>query len=162
MLGKMRLVIAGVVLATFVIGRVESLAAHRGFAGSIAYAQTWSDLGDEDSEQDDSKKAPPQIAGSWDGTAVDHLLGEGTFDLVIDQVGRELSGTVTSALGDGTFTGHIKPNGEIKTKFHVGIKCVLKAHAIFDAGADEITGVYHASHCGKPDHGTFTLSPAPD
>jgi hypothetical protein len=159
--GKISFIVTGTVLAMFVMGRAESFLAHRGLGGSITYAQTWSDLGDEDSEQDDSKKAPPQIAGMWDGTAIDHLLGTGTFDLSIDQVGRELSGAVTSELGDGTFSGHIKPNGEIKTKFKVGIKCTLKAHATFDAGADEITGVYHASHCGKPDHGTFTLSPAP-
>ena len=49
---KIGLVITAAALATFAIGRFESLAAHRGFSGSVACAQESRDTADDASSQD--------------------------------------------------------------------------------------------------------------
>src|ERR1700724_4397010 len=57
---KISFVLAGIVLATFAVGRVDSLAAHRGFGGSIVWAQSWDDLSHDASPQ--SGDSEPQTA----------------------------------------------------------------------------------------------------
>lgn len=100
MVGKISFVIAGIVLTTFVMGRVESLAAHRGFGGgSDAWAQSWDDsAGDASSQADDSlaKMPPPDVSGSWSGLVEDHRFGEGDISATVNQKRAKLSGSWTS------------------------------------------------------------------
>ena len=82
MLGKIGFVITGTVLAMFIMGRVESLAAHRGFGGSSAWAQQWDDPADDASPQDDVVSQPelvPDVSGSYFGTLDDHRFGPGVL-----------------------------------------------------------------------------------
>jgi hypothetical protein len=152
-------VIAGVFLATFAIGRVESLAAHRGFGGSSsAWAQSWGDLsGDASPQAGKSQSAPPDISGLWAGMLDDHHFGEGDLSFEITQNGSKFGGTYNSSFGGGKLKGKIKSDGSISAALKIEGSCVLAAHGTLEAG--EITGVYHAAGCAKSDHGTFTVSP---
>lgn len=56
----------------------------------------------------------------------------------------------------GKLKGTVKANGSVKLTLKIKGSCHLDAHGMFENG-DEITGVYHASGCGRPDHGTFDI-----
>jgi hypothetical protein len=158
--GKIIFVMAGIFLATFAMGRVESFAAHRGFGGSLAWAQSWGDLsGDASPQTGDSQAqtAPPNIAGPWVGTIDDHHFGEGDLSFEFTQNGSKLKGTYDSSFGGGKLKGKIKSDGSISAALKIEGSCVLAAHGTLEAG--EITGVYHAAGCARSDHGTFEVAP---
>jgi len=159
---KLSFVVTGIVLATFVMGRVESLAEHRGFGDSLAWAQAWDDSSDDAASQSDvskSKSPPPDVSGTYSGTVEDHRFGGGTISGTISQNGSKLSGsweTDVNGGASGTLKGTVKSNSSVKMKLKIRGACGLNAHGIFENG-DEISGVYHVSGCGKPDHGTFHI-----
>ena len=157
-MGKIIFVMVSVVLATFAIGRVEGLAAHRGFGGAVAWAQSWDDLTGDTSPQTDGSEAqtaPTNIAGTWAGTLDDHLLGAGNLGFVITQNGSKFTGTYSSTFGGGKLKGKIKSDGSIAAALKIRGSCVLAAHGTLAAG--EIKGVYHAAGCARGDHGTFQV-----
>ncbi len=161
MLRKSGLVIACTALAMFAIGRVESLAAHRGFAGSTACAQSWDDPADDTAAG--SPSTLPNIAGSYTGNVSDHRFGDGTISATISQGGPSggvLSGSWDTDIGGGVtgapLKGKVKPNNAVTLKLKIHGNCGLIAHGTFENG-DEIKGVYHAFGCGGPDHGNFDI-----
>jgi len=161
MLKKIGFVTAGVVLATFVMGRVESLAAHRGFGGSLAWAQQWDDSAGDTSPQDDDsmkKSPPPDVSGTYSGTIEDHRFGAGTISATISQSGSKLSGSWDATFGGpGTLKGTVKSNGAITARLKIKGGCGLNAHGTFESG-DEISGTYQVTGCGRSDHGTFDMT----
>ena len=155
---KISCVLAGIVLATFAIGRVDSLAAHRGFGGSIVWAQSWDDLSHDAAPQSgdsEPQTAPPNIAGTWAGTLHDHLLGQGNLSFSIHQNGSKVSGRYSSDFGGGKLRGKIHSDGSIVVTLHIISTCGLAAHAM--VVGNEITGTYHAAGCTRNDHGSFQV-----
>jgi hypothetical protein len=149
-------VVAGVFLASFVAGRAGSLIAHHGFAGPAAWAQGW----DEPSDGADSPDAtPPDIAGSYSGSATDHRFGDGTISAIISQHGSKVSGSWETDLNGGShgsLKGTVKANGAVKIRLKIRGSCGLNVSATFENG-DEIAGTYKVTGCGKPDHGMFDM-----
>jgi hypothetical protein len=157
--GKIAFIITGVFLTSFAMGRVESLTAHRGFSGSIAFAQQWDDSfgsADIDSQPD---KTVPDVSGSYTGTVQDHKLGTGDISADIIQNGSRLTGDWDSDFGGpGTINGRVKPNGKVHLRLKItGARgCGLNAQGVF-RGGDEIVGKYQVTGCKKSDHGTFDI-----
>jgi len=147
--------ITGVLLATFAMGRVASLAAHRGFSGSVACAQSWDDLSAPQAGDSEPQTTPPNIAGTWAGTVNDHKLGSGALSFSITQNGSKLNGTYSSDFGGGKLKGKIKANGSIAAALKIRGSCVLAAHGML--AGNEIMGVYHAAGCPRSTHGTFDV-----
>jgi hypothetical protein len=136
------------------MGRVESLAAHRNFAGSTAWAQA--DDADVDSP---TLVIVPDISGSYSGPVDDHRFGAGTLAASITQIGSEVSGNWETNLNGGfggTLTGKVKPNSKVKLTLMISGHCGLLAQGRFMNG-DEIKGKYHTIGCGHPSHGTFDI-----
>jgi len=165
MLGKIGFVMGVTVLAMFMMGRVESLAAHRGFGGSTAWAEQWDVTAGDASPQDDVVAQPdslPDVSGSYSGSVASHRFGSGTLSATISQggpSGGSLSGTWSTDLDGGiesTLKGKVKPNSKVSLKLKISGHCGLVAHGTFKNG-DEISGAYHTNGCGKPDHGTFDI-----
>jgi hypothetical protein len=157
MLGKLGFIIAGTALTMFAMGRVESLAAHRGFGGPSAWAQSWADLGDDDSAASQPDTVP-DVSGSYDGSIQDHRLGLGEIAADIAQNGSKLTGEWNSSFGAGTLKGSVKPNGKVHARLKItgGHGCGLNIQGVFQNG-DEIVGKYEVTGCGKSDHGTFDI-----
>jgi len=106
MLAKIGFVIGAIALATFTMDRVESLVAHRDFAGSIAWAEDWdSSADDADTEADSQPAAVPDISGVYSGTVNDHLSGSGSADATISQTNNSLTGTFNTFFNSGTLRG---------------------------------------------------------
>jgi hypothetical protein len=158
MFSKSGFVIVATALAMFAMGRVESLAAHRGLAGPTAWAQQWDDPAD-DTAADSQPPTPPTISGTYSGTLDDHRTGPGTLSATISQTGAKVSGTWSSNLGSGTLKGRVRSNDDVLIKLSAtgGHGCKIFVLGTFENG-DEISGVYHTSDCGKPDHGTFEMT----
>jgi hypothetical protein len=158
--GRISFVIAGMFLATFAFGRVESLVAHRGFGGSQAWAQDWYDSSGDSSSADDSqsKSMPPDISGTYTGTVVDHKAGKSDATIIITQNGGKLSGSFSTGFNHGTVKGTIKANDMLKLRLKIGGTCGANFHGVFENG-DEISGVYSVSGCagGNGDHGTVDV-----
>jgi hypothetical protein len=94
--------IAGVAIALFATGGVVKLYAHRGFAGSTAWAeQPDSSADDQDAA---SKQIEPDITGSYTGTLDDHKRGPGDLSADITQTGPKVFGSWSSS-ADGGITG---------------------------------------------------------
>ncbi len=164
MLAKISLVMVGSALAMFVMGRVESLAAHRGFGGSIACAQDWDDpTGDASSQDDFDTDASVRATGVYSGTIVDDDLGHGMISASLSQIHSKLIGTFvatfqSSDFGPGFVKGKIAPNGAInaRLKFSLKGKCGVNFHGTFQNG-DEISGDYTMTGCGMSDAGSFDM-----
>jgi hypothetical protein len=141
------------------MGRVESLAAHRGFSGSVAFAQQWDDqLGNDtvDSQPD----SVPDVSGSYDGSMQDHRFGLGEIVADITQNGSKLTGDWNSSFGGpGTLKGSVRPNGKVHARLKItgGHGCGLNVEGVFTNG-DEIVGKYQVTGCGKADHGTLDIT----
>jgi hypothetical protein len=161
MLAKIGFVVGGIALVMFAMARVESLATHRGFVGSAAWAEdldTFADYADGDSQP----AAVPNVSGSYSGPAHDHKFGAGTLAVDITQNGSALTGNWETDLDgglSGPMTGKVKSNGEVTLNLKInGLHhCTLNAHGTFEHG-NEIAGVYHNSGCSKPDHGNFDVT----
>jgi hypothetical protein len=134
MLAKIGFVVGGVALATFMMGRVESLVAHGGFAGSTAWAQAWDDPAD-DADVDSQPAAVPNITGTYSGPAVDSRFGNGSIAVAITtQNGSNVSGSWETDLGGGAagpVTGKVKPNSKVKLKMKISGHCGLLAQGSF-------------------------------
>ena len=165
MLAKVGLMIAGTALAMFAMGRIEGVAAHRGFAGSVACAQEWNDQGDDASAQDDAdSEAAVSASGVYSGTIMDSGEGDGMISAAISQIHSKLVGTFVATFqsanyGPGFVKGKIK-NGAInaRLKFSLKGKCGLNFHGTFQNG-NEITGSYTMTGCsGKSNSGTFDMT----
>ena len=156
---KILFVIAGVFLASFAMTGVEGVGAHRGFGGSMAWAQSWDDSADGDAV--DSRTPPPNVAGSYTGMAADHKLGMGAISIDLTQMGSKLSGTWSTDLSGGItgapVSGKVRPNSKVHLKLEVNRHCSLNFQGTFENG-DEISGVYVASGCGSSDHGTADVT----
>ena len=159
---KVGLVIAVTALTMFAMGRVESLARHRGFAGSSAWAQSWDDAAD-DAASNSPTGTPPDVTGNYSGNVTDHRFGPGTLELDITSQGGssggKLSGTWSTDLSGGTsgaLKGKVQSNSSVTLRLNIRGTCHLVAHGTFQNG-DEIVGVYHAVGCGGPDHGSFDV-----
>jgi hypothetical protein len=158
---KIGLIVICAALTTFAMGRVESLAAHRGFAGSTAWAQSWDDSADDAA----STQSPtlPNVAGTYSGSIEDHRFGNGTISATISQGGTSggvLSGSWSTDVGGGitsSLKGKVLANSSVTLRLKVRGACHLVAHGTFENG-DEIVGVYHASGCGGADHGHFDMT----
>lgn len=183
MLAKINLVIVGIALAMFAMGRFESLAAHRGLSGSIACAQESSDQSDEassqddenananadanadaDSDADDDADNAVSAGGVYSGMITDANLGDGMISAAITQIHSKLSGTFVATFtsadyGPGFVNGKIS-NGKITAllRFHLKGKCGLTFHGTFENG-NEISGDYTMTGCKKmSDHGSFDMT----
>jgi len=158
---KICFVIAGTALATLMMGQVEKLATHRGFGGSQAWAEQWSDSSGDTSSADEpqSKSPPPDIAGTYTGTVVDHKAGSSSATVIITQNGKKLSGSFSTGFNHGTVKGTIKPNNTVKLRLKVAGTCGANFHGVFENG-DEIAGVYVVSGCasGNGDHGMVDVT----
>jgi hypothetical protein len=157
MLGKFGFVAIATVLAMCVMGRVESLAAHRGFAGSMVWAQEW-----DDADADSGSPTLPNVAGTYNGNVVDHKMGPGTITATIAQGGPSggvLTGSWATSFGpvNEGLKGKVKPNSPFKRQLKIGGHCGLIAHGTFENG-NEIVGVYHTTGCNHPDNGTFDMT----
>jgi len=156
--GKFVFVIAGVFLASFAMARVESVAAHRGFTGSVACAQQWDDqLGND--AVDTQPDTVPDVSGSYDGSIQDHRFGSGEIVADITQNGSKLTGDWNSSFGGpGTLKGSVRPNGKVHARLKItgGHGCGINIQGVFKNG-DEIVGKYQVTGCGKADHGTFDM-----
>lgn len=162
MLAKLGFVIGATALAMLTMGRFETLAAHRGFGGSVACAQELNDyssaLDDVDSESDVS------AGGVYSGTITDSGEGEGTISAAISQIHSKLIGTFVATFtsdnyGPGFVKGKIK-NGVIKARLRFSLKgkCGLSFHGTFQNG-NEITGTYKMTGCnGKSNVGSFDMT----
>ena len=155
---KIGFVIIAAALATFAMGRFESLAAHRGFGGSVACAQESGDTADDASSQDDAV-APDvtaaQIQGTYSGMIVDANLGTGTYlggFIPAIHSHSKLLGTWSDSLINvpGFIKGSVKPSGAISLSYRLKIKgrCVFKFHGMFNNG--EISGTYTTNGCTGP------------
>jgi hypothetical protein len=91
MLAKIGLVITGIVLAVFAMGRVESVAKHRGFSESAVWAQESDDQADDAVSQDDD--ASQADAASQDDQAV-QMLGIKVFASSVEIIREKSSRTV--------------------------------------------------------------------
>ncbi len=179
MLSKIGLVITGIVLAVFAIGRVENVAKHRGFSESAVWAQESDDQADDAVSQDDAAPqadaapqddADPQNAsgckagpasGIYSGTVMDNNMGAGTISGAFSQCGGKLTGNWQDTfVPPAFFSGKIKSNGAIsaRMKFHVFGKCGYLFHGVFENG-NEISGSYTLNGCKgmAPDGGTFHM-----
>ena len=165
MLAKIGSVIGAIALATFMMGRAESLTAHCGFGGSTVWAEQWDDTAGDASPQDDFVAQPdslPDVSGSYSGSVESHRFGSGTLSATISQggpSGGSLSGGWGTDLDGGienTLKGKVKPNSKVSLKLKISGHCGLVAHGTFKNG-DEISGKYHSNGCGRPDHGTFDI-----
>jgi hypothetical protein len=155
---KIGLMVTGAVLAMFAMGHVESLAAHRGFAGSTAWAQSWDDEAD-DAAVDSQPPTVPNVGGSYSGTLQDHRLGTGDIAITINQTGSKLSGTWNSSFsGSGThhFKGKVKSDSTVIMALHFH-GCTVAVKGTFQNG-DEILGGYKVLNCGRSDHGTIDIT----
>ena len=156
---KILFVIAGVFLASFAMAQAEGVGAHRGFGGSIAWAQSWDDSAEGDAV--DSRTPPPNVAGSYTGMASDHKFGMGAISIDLTQTGSKLSGTWSTDLGGGVsdepVSGKVRPNSKVHLKLTISHHCSLNFQGIFEHG-DEISGVYVASGCGSSDHGAADVT----
>jgi hypothetical protein len=163
--GKSRVLgfmIAGVAIAVFATGGVESLSAHRGFAGSAAWAEPPD--GSPDAEDAASKQEAPDISGSYYGTLSDHNSGANSLSADITQTGMKVSGTWISAdYGGiaGTLKGEVKANGEVKMQLKIkrgnAAGCFFTVDGTFE-NLDEISAVYHLDDCTRPDHGILDMT----
>src|SRR5271156_91642 len=101
MRARIGVVIAGVALAMFVMGRVVNLRAGRGFGGSSAWAQESDDQAGDTASQDDATsqddsasqddadtvaKKIPSASGIYSGTVMDHDMGAGKISAAITQI----------------------------------------------------------------------------
>lgn len=164
MLAKIGLVIVGAALSMFAMG---SAGAHRGFGGSVAYAQESVDPAGDASSQDDADidSAPSvKASGVYSGTITDSSLGAGMISASITQIHSKLIGTfvatfVSSNFGPGFVKGKIKSNGAItaRLKFSLKGKCGLNFHGTFQNG-NEISGNYTMTGCGMSDSGSFDMT----
>ena len=163
---KIGFVIVITAFATFAIGRFESLAAHRGFSGSVACAQESGDTADDASSQDDAV-APDvtaaQIQGTYSGMIVDDNLGSGTYlGGFIPKIHSrsKILGTWVDGLNNvpGSIKGTVKSNGAINATYRLKIKghCLFKFQGMFNNG--EISGTYTTNGCSGPlSHGTLDI-----
>ncbi len=162
MLGKIGFVMGVTVLAMFMMGRVESLAAHRGFGGSTAWAQQGDDPAGDASPQDAFVAQPdavPDVSGTWSGALEDHRFGHGDVFVEISQNGSKLSGSWDSNLDNGVgggLKGKVRPNNKVHLRLKIKGNCGLNAQGTFQNG-DEIAGNYQANGCSKSDHGSFDI-----
>jgi hypothetical protein len=125
-----------------------------------------------DDASPDASKTPPNIAGSWTGTAEDKRHGEGTLSLTFTQATKAVAVTIwevtyaddSSAGG----TGAGKLNGDslklVLSDPTISDKCTVDASGkvhVTDGVADEIVGTYSLKKCFvKNSTGTFDLTPA--
>jgi hypothetical protein len=157
---KFVFVVLGMFVASFALGRADSLRAHRGCGGSVAAAQSLDDSTGADAI--DSHATPPAVAGNYSGNVTDHKLGMGTISVDLTQHGSKLSGTWTTDLpgvGGGSLSGTVKPNGKIHLKLSItGLRhCAENFQGMFENG-DEIAGVYHTNGCRGADHGMVDVT----
>ena len=168
MLAKIGLVITGIVLAVFAMGRVESVAKHRGFSESAVWAQESDDQADDASLQDDadlqnqSGCKPGPASGLYSGTVMDNNMGAGTIEGAFSQCRGKLTGNWQDTfVPPAFFKGAIKSNGAInaRMKFHLFGKCGYLFHGTFTNG-NEISGSYTLNGCKgmAADHGTFDMT----
>jgi len=173
MLAKIGLVITGIGLAMFTMGRFESIARHRGFSESAAWAQESDDQAGDAVSQDDNASqddADPQntsgcnagpASGLYSGTVTDNNMGAGTIEGAFSQCRGKLTGNWQDTfVPPAFFKGTIKSNGAInaRMKFHLFGKCGYLFHGAFTNG-NEISGSYTLNGCKgmAADHGTFDM-----
>lgn len=184
MLTKIGLVIAGIGLAMFAIARVESIAMHRGFSESAAWAQESDDQADDAVSQDDNASqddGAPQddlavpdarhknickVCGTYTGKIISNSLGTGTIMVGIIPANipfrRKLSGTWIDSFDNtpGFMKGTASSNGGLSLQFRLKIKghCLFNFHGIFENG-NEISGTYNTNGCSGPsDSGTIDIT----
>jgi|GEM_PF-1422198 len=168
MIRRIGITIVATLLAVFGIGHVRALVTHGQFGCAAASAQQDRDDGgtgasesDEASTEPEKAKTPPDIAGDWTGDVDDVVNGIRTFEVVIDQDGKKLSGTWSGAAVSGTFTGSINVAGAVKATLKIVAGCNIALVGLL-VEPTELTGTYKWN-CSKDktfrhDHGTFDIS----
>jgi hypothetical protein len=157
---KIGLIVTGTALAMFGMARIESLAAHRGFSGSTAFAQQWTDPSDDSATDDSATPSVPDITGSYSGTLDDHKLGIGDVSMDITQTGKKITGSWTATFGGpGTLKGVVTSKGRVLARLKITGQgaCGLNVEGKF-ANGNEISGHYQVTGCGHSDHGTFDMT----
>ena len=177
MRAKLGVVIAGVALAIFAVGRVENRNGRFAFADSSAWAQESDDQADEavspgdDTSQPDTasptdadttKPAPVSAGGVYSGTVMDNNQGAGKISAAISQIHAKIIGTWQDTFVPPAFiAGTIKANGNLNWRMPFGLKgnCGYLFTGVFKNG-NEISGSYKVNGCGKKvaaDHGTLDM-----
>jgi hypothetical protein len=178
MRAKIGVVIAGVALGIFVVGRAENRTARFAFAESSAWAQESDDQtddavsqGDDTSQADTAspddadatKPAPVSAGGIYSGTVMDNNMGAGKISAAISQIHAKISGTWQDTFVPPAFiNGTIKANGKLNWRMRFGLKgnCGYLFTGVFKNG-NEISGSYKVNGCGKKvvaDHGTLDMT----
>ena len=150
MFGKIRFVIAVTAFAMFLTGRVGSLMAGRGLAGSAALAQDFEDQTDEAASQNDAETQdqagapdasdgesqnqlrasslaycithPFPASGLWSGTVMDNNQGGGTISASLFQCKTKLTGTWQDTFVLPAFwKGTISSSGKVKAQMRFHI-----------------------------------------
>jgi hypothetical protein len=184
MLSKIGLVITCIVLAVFAMGRVESVAKHRGFSESAAWAQESDDQADDAvSPDDNASQADPasqddaavqnaghknvcKVCGNYSGQIISNSLGTGTMMLGIIPAHipfrLKVLGTWIDSFDNtpGFLKGSASSNGGVSLQFRLKAKghCLFKFHGTFENG-NEISGTYNTNGCSGPsDSGTIDIT----
>ncbi|HTT76869.1 MAG TPA: hypothetical protein VMF50_12955 [Candidatus Binataceae bacterium] len=125
---------------------------------------------DTEDQSDEAKAAPPQIAGSWSGTATDNRHGSGTVTMTFAQATRAVAATIwevtygddssAGGTGSGKLTGKSLRLVLLDPTLN---KCTMDVSAkvtVDDGIAEEIKGHYELKKCfAKKSKGTLDLTP---
>jgi len=153
---KIAFLVAAVFVSSFALEHADNLRAHRGFAGSSAFAQDT----DDSADTPDALRKLPNVGGSYDGIVVDLLLGTGTLLLNLTQNGSKLTGSLQAEFGSETLTGIV--TGSVKTNWDVSFKFFRPGHRCTDKASgkwtphstgDEIAFTYKSQKCTPPSMG---------
>ena len=157
MLARIGFAVGGFVLLMFAMGRVESLFAHRGFAGSTAWAEDWFTSPD-DADVDTQPATVPDVSGTYTGTVNDDRDGSGSAGATINQNRKGLTGSWSFFFHGGTLKGKVDSNGNLHIRLKAGGRCGANFKGTFQNG-NEITGSYQVTGCrkGNGDHGTLDI-----
>ena len=186
MLAKIGFVITGIGLAMLAMGRVESVASHRGFSESAVWAQQSDDqAGDAASPDDEASEADAawqddadlavqnaghknvcKVCGTYSGQIISNSLGTGTIMLGIIPANIPFRSKVIGTWIDSFdntpafLKGSASSNGGVSLQFRLKAKghCLFKFHGTFENG-NEISGTYSTNGCSGPsDSGTIDIT----
>jgi hypothetical protein len=183
MRAKIGVVIAGTLLAMFVMGQLESLKSGCGFGGSPVWAQESDDQAGDAASQDDAASQVDSAAqddaasqddddsidasgvsagGIYSGNVMDDNMGPGTISAAISQTHSKLSGVWQDTFVPPAFLkGTVSSKGKVSMnmRFHIKGKCGYVFKGVFENG-NEISGDYKLSGCKgmAPDQGTLDMT----
>ncbi len=109
MLAKIGLVMTGVALTMFTIGRVENVSRHRGFSESAAWAQDSDDQANDAISQDDATSQDEAVSQDDAGPQDDLAVPDARHKHTCKVCGNYSGEIISKSLGTGTFMVGIIP-----------------------------------------------------